>query len=59
MRKAVLKRVKFTASGKMLVRPGRQNHFNAKMARKNQLHQRKMTSLYPATEKKLRAYLNQ
>lgn len=59
MRKALLKRIKFTASGKMLVRPGRQNHFNAKMARKNQLRQHGMVALHHTVEKKLRAYVNQ
>jgi len=59
MRKAVLKRIKFTATGKMLVRHGGQNHFNAKMARKNQLNQHGMTPLHHTVEKKLRAYVNQ
>ena len=59
MRKAVLKRIKITKTGKLLRRGSGQNHFNAKASRRAQLRKKNMRGLYTATAKKLRAYINQ
>jgi len=56
-RKAVLKRIKFTKTGKMLHRKSGQNHFNAKESRKVQRRHRQMTTFSRTLEKKIKAYL--
>ena len=58
MRKAVLKRIKFTRTGKALHRRAGKNHFNAKASRKTQLRAKGMVGFSPALEKKMRAYAN-
>ncbi len=59
MRKAVLKRIKFTKNGKMLHRTGGKNHFNAKASRKTQLREKAWTEFKPAMQKRMRAYAGQ
>jgi len=59
MRKAVLKRIKVTKTGKLLHRRPGHNHFNAKAPRRNQLHRNKMNMLGGTLAKKMRAYLHQ
>ena len=56
MRKAVLKRIKFTRTGKALHRKSGKNHFNAKASRKTQLREKGMTGFSPTVEKKMKAY---
>ncbi len=56
MRKAVLKRIKFTRTGKALHRKSGKNHFNAKASRKTQLREKGMAGFSPAVEKKMKAY---
>ena len=55
-RKAVLKRIKFTRTGKLLRRKGGKNHFNAKASRRVQLRQKKMAGFTETFAKKMRAY---
>lgn len=57
MKKAVLKRIKFTKNGKLMRKSSGQNHFNAKESRKGQMRKNKMTRLAPALEKSIRRYL--
>lgn len=57
MRKAVLKRIKFTKTGKILHRPSGHNHFNARAPRKAQLKQKGFINFSGITGKKLKAYL--
>lgn len=60
MRKAVLKRIKITKTGKLLRRRGGQNHFNAKHSRRSQL--RKQTLLIGFSkqmERNIKGYMNQ
>lgn len=57
MRKAVLKRIKFTKTGKLLRRHSGQNHFNAKVSRAGQLRQKKYFGFAAATEKKIKRYI--
>lgn len=57
MRKAVLKRIKITKTGKILHRTAGQNHFNAKESRKTQMRQKKMEGFPKALEKKIKQYL--
>lgn len=57
MRKAVLKRIKITKTGKILHRIAGQNHFNARESRKAQIRQKKMEGFTGALEKKIRQYL--
>ncbi len=57
MRKAVLKRIKFTKTGKLLRRRAGQNHFNAKASRRTQLRQKGFMRLTGTAEKKMKAYL--
>ncbi len=59
MRKAVLKRIKITKTGKLLRRGSGQNHFNAKESRRAQMRKKSTRGLYPATDKRIRAYINQ
>mgnify|MGYP001594871798 CR=1 FL=1 len=59
MRKAVLKRIKFTRTGKVLRRRAGHNHFNAKMGRSSQLRKKGVIGFAPALEKKMKAYANQ
>lgn len=56
MRKAVLKRIKFTKGGKLLRRRARQNHFNAKAKRSTQLRAKKMSGFATGFAKRMRAY---
>ena len=55
-RKSVLKRIKFTKTGKVLRRIGGKNHFNAKASRRVQLRRKKMTGFSATFEKKIRAF---
>jgi len=57
MRKAVLKRIKFTKTGKLIYRHARQNHFNAKESRRKQMRNRKMQQFSKVLERKIKAYL--
>jgi ribosomal protein L35 len=57
MRKAVLKRVKITKTGKLLRRRAGQNHFNAKKSRNAQMRQGGFKGFSGAMEKKIKAYL--
>lgn len=57
MRKAVLKRIKFTKNGKTLRRPSGHNHFNAKASRKTQLKQKGVISFSKIVGKRFKAYL--
>ena len=57
MRKAVLKRIKFTKTGKMLHRHAGQNHFNAKASRKTQLRQKQVARFSKTWDKKIKRYL--
>lgn len=59
MRKAVLKRIKFTRTGKVLRRRAGHNHFNAKKGQSEQGRKKGMLGFIPALEKKMRAYANQ
>lgn len=56
MKKAVLKRIRFTKNGKLLRRKGGKNHFNAKAARRVQLRQKKMIGFSKGFTQKMRAY---
>jgi ribosomal protein L35 len=57
MRKAVLKRIKITKTGKLLRRRSGQNHFNAKQSRRAQLRQKGFTRFTKSVEKKIKAYM--
>lgn len=57
MRKAVLKRVKITKTGKLLRRRAGQNHFNAKARRTVQRRHKGVTEFKGKMEKKIRGYL--
>ena len=57
MRKAVMKRIKMTKTGKVLYRHAGQNHFNAKESRRGQLRRRAMTGFSPAMARKIKRYL--
>ncbi|MBI2640291.1 MAG: 50S ribosomal protein L35 [Candidatus Sungbacteria bacterium] len=57
MRKAVLKRIKFTKTGKLLHRRSGHNHFNAKTSRRVQLRQKQVAGFSKTMEKKMRRYL--
>ncbi|QQG44942.1 MAG: 50S ribosomal protein L35 [Candidatus Sungiibacteriota bacterium] len=59
MRKAVLKRIKITKTGKLLYRKSGQNHFNAKASRRVQLRKKTMTRVGGRGERKLKVYMNQ
>jgi len=59
MRKAVLKRIKVTKTGKLLHRRSGHNHFNAKAPRRSQLRRSKDAALGGTLAKKMRAYLRQ
>ena len=59
MRKAVLKRIKVTKTGKLLYRRAGHNHFNAKSSRRSQLRRSKTGMLTGSHAKKIRAYLHQ
>lgn len=59
MRKAVLKRIKITKTGKMLRRKSRINHFNAKEPRRVQLRHKQTVAFEGTMEKKMRRYLQQ
>ncbi len=56
MRKAVLKRIKFTKTGKALHRKSGKNHFNAKASRKTQLREKGMAGFSARIAKKMRMY---
>lgn len=56
MRKAVVKRIKFTKTGKVLRRRAGQNHFNAKMSRQTQLRQKKLAGFSATWGRKMRRY---
>ncbi len=58
MRKAVLKRIKITGTGKLLRRHQGGNHFNAKQSRRIQNSHKKMTAFSGTMEKRMRAYIN-
>ncbi|TSC78154.1 MAG: hypothetical protein G01um101433_441 [Parcubacteria group bacterium Gr01-1014_33] len=57
MRKAVLKRIKITKTGKLLRRRAGQNHFNSKEARHTQLRKKGLKGFSPTMEKRMRAYI--
>lgn len=57
MRKAALKRIKITKTGKLLRRKAGQNHFNAKEPRRKQLRAKNLRRFSGTMEKKIRAYL--
>ena len=59
MRKAVLKRIKFTLTGKVLRRRQGHNHFNAKKGQSEQGRKKGMLGFTKTLEKKMRAYANQ
>jgi ribosomal protein L35 len=58
MKKAVLKRIKITKSGKLLRRGSGQNHFNAKASRTVQMRQGKLRPMTMVLGKKIKAYIN-
>ena len=58
MRKAVIKRIKITKTGKLLHRRAGQNHFNAKTSRRIQLRQKRSVGFSKTWEKKIFKYLN-
>ena len=58
MRKAVLKRIKITKSGKLSRRHRGEIHFNAKQPRRIQNSHKKMTAFTGTMEKRMRAYIN-
>lgn len=58
MRKAVLKRIKITKTGKLLHRKPGQNHFNAKASRRVQMRQKQIVGLFGTAHKKMFQYLN-
>lgn len=55
-RKAVLKRIKITGTGKLLHRRPGKNHFNAKASRRTQLRMKGMAGFSKTMQKKMRAY---
>lgn len=57
MRKAVLKRIKITKTGKLLRRKSGQNHFNAKMSRRSQLRKNRLSGFGKTMEKNFKNYL--
>ncbi|MDP3710792.1 MAG: 50S ribosomal protein L35 [bacterium] len=57
MRKAVLKRIKITKTGKLLHKKAGQNHFNAKMSRRSQLRKKNLVGFSKTMEKNFRNYL--
>lgn len=60
MRKAVLKRIKITGTGKLLRRRGGQNHFNAKQSRRGQLRKQTLLVGFSKTmERNIKGYMNQ
>ena len=58
-KKALRKRVKITGSGKILKRPPRQNHFNAKDSGNKTRQKRGYVSAPNSLEKKAKALLSQ
>lgn len=56
MRKSVLKRIKFTRTGKVLHRRPGKNHFNAKASRKTQMREKGLSGFSPAIAKRMQAY---
>jgi len=58
MRKAVLKRIKITKTGKLLHRKPGQNHFNAKASRRAQMRQKQIVGFSGTAQKKMFNYLN-
>lgn len=58
-RKAVLKRIRITKTGKMLRRPAGQNHFNAKESGKKKLQQKKFVGVTKTLQKKFMRYIVQ
>lgn len=59
MRKAVLKRIKITGTGKLLRRRAGQNHFNAKQSRRGQLRRQTVMAGFSKTmEKKIKGYIS-
>ncbi len=58
MRKAVVKRIKVTKTGKLLFRHAGQNHFNAKESRRGQLRKKNMQRFSNTMAKKIKAYLS-
>lgn len=56
MRKSVLKRIKFTRTGKALHRKPGKNHFNAKASRKTQLRGKGMGGFSARITKTMQAY---
>ncbi|MBI3420940.1 MAG: 50S ribosomal protein L35 [Candidatus Sungbacteria bacterium] len=56
-RKAVLKRIKITKSGKLLHRRPGKNHFNAKASRKSQLAGKRTKEFTAVVARKLKAYI--
>lgn len=59
MRKAALKRIKITKTGKLLRRKPRQNHFNAKESGNARRRKKLTVRITGAWEKKMRQYLRQ
>ncbi len=55
-RKAVLKRIKITKTGRVLHRPAGLDHFNAKSSRASQIKRKRMAGFYKTTAKKLMQY---
>jgi ribosomal protein L35 len=55
-RKAVLKRIKLTKTGKLIHRKGGQNHFNAKMSGNLQRKQKEMKKFRGTMKKKIKQY---
>ena len=59
MRKAALKRIKITKTGKLLRRKPRQNHFNAKESGSARRRKKRTIRITGVWEKKIRKYLQQ
>ena len=57
MRKAILKRIKFTKTGKLLHRRPGQDHFNAKAPRRVQLRKKQAAGFTKTLERKMKMYL--
>lgn len=57
-RKAVLKRITITKTGKLLRRKSGINHFNAKQSRRTQMRQKEIVAITGTMGKKIKRYLN-
>ncbi len=56
-RKSILKRIKFTKTGKLLHRKAGHNHFNAKVSRRVQMRRKQTVQFPKAFRENIKTYL--